>query len=88
VPRGAEWWAEFDDVAWRELTGRVWHGQRPRADTTVFVAWAGELSARGEYGHLGQYEREIAVKALYRVRPAAPGECARAASDPALFAEY
>lgn len=41
-----------------------------------FVVLKGEVSARGQYGHLGMYPRQILVTEVLEVRPATGDECA------------
>ena len=72
---GEEWWAVPEGHATQNWTRRVWRGQVPWADTTVFVVWRGDLSARRASGHLGAYARELAVTELVQLRAAAPGDC-------------
>lgn len=85
TPRGP-WWTDVSGEH-QALFDRVWGGRRPRPDTTVFVAWYADVSRAGAYGHMGQYDRAIALREVTAVRPAAPNDCTAARKDSALFRE-
>ena len=42
---------------------------------TVFVHWRGDLSGKGQYGHLGSYERELTVTQVLEAREPAANDC-------------
>jgi hypothetical protein len=84
--RDEAWLADLEGSTFSELRARVWGEGRLLSDTAVFVAWFGDVSPRGAFGHLGGYARAIAVRAPLRVGPADAGACARARMDPHLFA--
>ena len=70
-----EGWSVTGPAA-KELFGK--YSEVVASGTEYVPAYArvrGELSRRGEYGHLGAYDREIEVREVLEVRPASPQEC-------------
>jgi hypothetical protein len=86
VRAGDVWWASHEGRTFEEVRAQVWGQGRLMTDTTLFVVWFGDVSPRGEYGHLGGYTRQIAVSALGHLRPISVDACARALADPHLWA--
>jgi len=77
-PCGSEeqWWVTADSGAWARL-----HAPPARTDSggyleaVAFVRLRGRRSPRGEYGHVGAYDRELRVTEVLEVRPPAEAEC-------------
>ena len=47
----------------------------PSQYQSVYVELRGEAGPRGQYGHLGQYRRELAVSEVMIIRAEAEGDC-------------
>lgn len=63
------WWVTEGDLHTRyaAVAGRDYE--------PVYVELVGEAGPTGEYGHLGAYTRELAVKQVLEMRPARDGDC-------------
>ena len=51
----------------------------------MFAAWYADISPGGVYGHMGQYDRAVAVRRVVAIRPATPNDCTVALTDAQLF---
>lgn len=72
--RGSEqWWMTGGD-GFEELQSR-YNGLTNLPYEPVYAVLKGERSGRGEYGHLGAYQREFEVREVVEVRLPEEGEC-------------
>lgn len=76
---GEQWWLDADSASWARLE-RVMDRLRP--DTAgswvhaeAFVAVRGSVTDRGEYGHVGAYDRRIRVTEVLEAVPADSASC-------------
>lgn len=76
-----QWWVEgpaLEDVdnflrTSRSLPTRV--ETDPLLDGTVFLKWRGDVSALGEYGHMGRYDRLFKAEILLEIRQPGESDC-------------
>lgn len=77
------WWLDGDDADWAPFGSRV-VAFMPGPRTTmvgdravVYVVVRGDTTPRGEYGHLGHYQRELVLRGVDTVRAWRASDCAR-----------
>lgn len=79
VPCGVKeaWWVTpTNGEVGQELT-RAYDATVTEQYRSVFARVRGNLSARGAYGHLGAYQREITVNEILDIRLPQTGDCAQ-----------
>jgi hypothetical protein len=47
----------------------------PLLDGTVFLRWRGSLSALGQYGHMGSYDRQFKAEELLEIHQPDESDC-------------
>jgi hypothetical protein len=47
----------------------------PLLDGTVFLRWSGSLSALGQYGHMGRYDRLFKAEQLLEIHQPGESDC-------------
>lgn len=70
-PCGARerWWVVRGEALYR------WHREIADSYERVFAVIRGHTGSRGQYGHLGMYQREIVVADVLEVRPVGEDDC-------------
>jgi hypothetical protein len=78
VPCGSneDWWVEVksERVA-DELTHRLARDGRVAYGIDAYVVWRGKPSERGQFGHVGRYDRTFEVRSVAVARPSAKNDC-------------
>ena len=70
---GEKWWVEGNIVDLRKPANPSEPGEwEPRE---FYVEWRGTRSATGNYGHMGDYLRELEVSEVLVARPYTPDAC-------------
>jgi hypothetical protein len=67
------WWSQGSRAAGSELFEEL--GPNPDDPPGIYVQLDGVLSEPGEWGHLGQYERELTATHIYYVAHAKAADC-------------
>lgn len=62
-----QWWVTVETPVLREALGE--------RTATVYTEVRGDLSAKGSYGHLGQYARELVVREVVLTRLPTEKDC-------------
>jgi len=76
---GGPWWLSYDGDFWSRIEP-FGKGAGRGNYVLVRIEVAGELSAVGDYGHLGAYQRELRVERLLSVDAASDAEFEAAAA--------
>lgn len=72
------WWLSADSASWEQLhdsTHRVGKQERAHTGFRAFVRVRATITSKGQYGHLGGYDRKIYVHEVLEAEPAQSGQC-------------
>ena len=68
------WWVELEPFHEESIRSQLNHSlTHPNGE--IYVEWRGRRTARGKFGHLGQYVRKLEVGELIAARDTVPSEC-------------